>query len=88
MYIITTVNNLRYGNYFQFYTGGTINIVVLKERNLLIYQNVLTKKVRKLKGFVDIDKQTQIARIRYCKSLDIMFNSYYLLRKEVENMPF
>ena len=44
MYLYQPIHRLQTGQYFQFGQGLTINQVVLRERNLLVYTNVITKK--------------------------------------------
>lgn len=87
-YTYKTINTLVNGQYFQFKSGGCINQVLLKERNLLIFTNVVTRKTRRVKGFVDSHRELKICKLRYCIILDSMFENYYQNRIDILHSPF
>lgn len=79
-YTYATVTTLKTGQLFQFHKGATLNSVVLRERNLLVYFNIITRKARRMKVSTD--------SVRYVKTLDEVFDKYYNDRKEIEYLPF
>lgn len=87
-YKYKSITRLKYGERFQFAGGATINLVVHKERNLLIYMNLLTGKIRRVKGFVDVNKETQTCAVRYCKMLDGLFDKFIQQYIDTLNAPF
>lgn len=85
-YQLKTLNTLKPGQKFMFSTGSTINIVVICQRDLLVYTNLLTMKTRRMKLLSG--KGNGIWPLRYAKDLDGFFDRWYESRKEIEAMPF
>lgn len=72
----------------MFASGSTINVVTHKERNLLIYKNMLTGKHRRVKGFVDENKTDKTCQVRFVKMLDHVFEKYAQDKIDLLDMPF
>lgn len=94
MYNYKPLARLKVGQHFMFKQGSTINRVIHKQRNEIIYYNLLTGKVRKVKGFVDVfytaedNELCRVCKLTYVKMLDGMFDKYVDDKIEELKMPF